>query len=159
MRKIITNFVESHIFIMVLLALFIFSFFSWGNFDSFIFGHDGSIWINPLLDIKKFYFSLWTEQFGGTSLSHQGLFPLSALSYLIDKLHIFPIFRKVIFSLLFILPVYSFREFVKKVINKNIDNYSLTIGALFYGLNFFTVQRWHEVQWSYILSYSLLPFY
>ncbi|MDD4902600.1 MAG: hypothetical protein PHE24_05715 [Patescibacteria group bacterium] len=132
--------------------------FFWFSGGNAIFGHDGSILINPSLDFAKLFYSMWSDYFNGTLLSNQGMIVFAGILYLFNLIKLAFVIRAIILSLVFVLPVVSMYYFLRTFLDSTGRNkIYLLVCSSFYGLNFFVVQRWHEVQWAFLISYGLLP--
>ncbi|MBU4348439.1 hypothetical protein KJ671_03015 [Patescibacteria group bacterium] len=158
MKNYCKIFITKHLEGLVFLILFLFPLIFWFFDGNIIFGHDGSVMLDSCSELSKDYYSLWTNYFNGTLLSHQGFIIIAGILYLSHLIGIAFFARAALFSLIFVLPVASMFYFLRALLsNKDKHKIYIIIASLFYGLNFFVVQRWHEVQWVYLISYGLLP--
>lgn len=151
--KLLSKNLEKIIFLLIFLVPFVF----WGT--SLIYGHDSSPILNLSNQIKKDIY-LWSEQFNGLMLTLNGLIDLIFL--LLSRVFGLIIAQKIIYGLILALPFISFYYFGRELFFQKTDinitaKISLIIGGLFYALNYFVIQRWHELQWVQSINYGLVP--
>jgi hypothetical protein len=155
----VINFLKKHPEIILSVILFCIPLIFWGKLNVIIFGHDSPVFFDPQAQIYKDFFSIWSNHFNGVNLNSSSNLMIDSAIYIFSKVFGFPAALRILYSIAFTLPFLSC-FYLLKVLFKKVDlpnPLGIISPSLFFCLNYFVIQRWHEMQWVFLLNYGLTP--